>query len=304
MAPYHRRRYHINRAGRSLVLSANRVEDFAAQWDAMARLMEQPMKSRTLISLWSFAALSTVLFLSTPAAFAQQHPAGGAPHWSYSGPDGPDHWGDLDPSFAACKTGQRQAPIDIKDAKPADLKPIGFDYKLSPMKIVNNGHTIRVDYEAGSSITVDGKQYPLVQFHFHHPSEEEINGQKFDMVLHLVHVSADGHAIAVGVLLKSGNENPLIRDIWAHIPREVDKEVEFKKIVINAADLLPADRNYYSFDGSLTIPPCGDVKWFVMKTPVELSPAQIAAFAKLYPDNARPIQPTNGREIEESDFTK
>jgi len=261
------------------------------------------MKLRTLISLWSLAALSTVLFLCTPPAFAQQHPTGGAPHWSYSGPDGPDHWGDLDPGFAVCKTGQHESPIDIKDAKPADLKPIKFDYKLSPMNIVNNGHTILVNYEAGSSITVDGKQYPLVQFHFHHPSEEEINGQKSDMVLHLVHVSADGHAIAVGVLLKSGNENPLIRDIWAHIPKEVGKEVEFKKIVINAADLLPADRNYYTFEGSLTTPPCSDVKWFVMKTPIELSPAQIAAFAKLYPDNTRPIQPTNGREIEESNFT-
>src|ERR1700728_3728243 len=219
-------------------------------------------------------------------------------------PRRPRALGDLDPSYASCKPGQRQSPIDIKDAEPADLKPIQFDYKLSPMKIVNNGHTILVKYEPGSSITVDGKQYPLVQFHFHHPSEEEINGQKSDMVLHFVHVSADGHAIAIAVLLKSGGENPLIRDIWAHIPEEVDKEVEFKKVVINAADLLPADQNYYTFDGSLTIPPCSDVKWFVMKTPVELSPAQIAAFAKLYPDNARPIQATNGRKIQESNFTE
>lgn len=261
------------------------------------------MKIRIAVSLWVLAAFSAILLFGITPAFAQQH-TGNAPHWSYSGPDGPEHWGDLDLSFAACKTGQRQSPIDIKDAEPADLKPIQFDYKLSPMKIVNNGHTILVKYESGSSITVDGKQYPLVQFHFHHPSEEEINGQKSDMVLHLVHVSADGHAIAIAVLLKSGGENPLIRDIWAHIPKEVDKEVEFKKVVINAADLLPADQNYYTFEGSLTIPPCSDVKWFVMKTPVELSPAQIAAFAKLYPDNARPIQPTNGRKILESNFTK
>ncbi len=261
------------------------------------------MKTRTAAALWSLAALTASSFFGSTPTFAQEH-AGGAPHWSYSGPDGPEHWGDLDHSFAACKTGPHQSPIDIRGAEPVDLKPIQFDYKLAPMKIVNNGHTIRVNYASGSSITVDGKQYPLVQFHFHHPSEEEINGQKFDMVLHLVHMDAGGNAVAIAVLLKSGSENPLIRAIWAHIPREVNKEVEFKKVVINAADLLPADQNYYTFDGSLTIPPCGDVKWFVMKAAVELSPAQIAAFARLYPDNARPIQPTNGRKIQESNFTK
>lgn len=265
---------------------------------------KEPMKIRNGISVWFVSALCAAASLTATPAFAQQH-AGRAPHWGYSGADGPEYWGDLDPSFAACKTGQRQSPINIKDAQPADLKPIRFDYKLSPLKIVNNGHTIRIDYQAGSSITVDDKQYPLVQFHFHHPSEEEMNGQKYDMVLHLVHVASDGSAVAIAVLLNSGStENPLIRDILSHIPKEVDKEVEFKKIVINAADLLPADRNYFKFDGSLTIPPCGDLKWFVMKTPVELSPAQIAAFARLYPDNARPIQPTNGRKIEESHFTQ
>jgi carbonic anhydrase len=261
------------------------------------------MRIRGAIWLSSLATLCIIVSVGAVPTLAQAHPAG-TPHWSYSGPDGPEHWGDLDPSFAACKTGQHQSPIDIKGAVPADLKAIKFDYKLAPMKIINNGHTIVINYEAGSSITVDGKQYLLKQFHFHHPSEEEINGQKFDMVLHLVHADADGSVVAIAVMLKSGNENPLIRDIWSHIPRETGKEVEFKKIMINAADLLPSDQNYFTFDGSLTIPPCSDVKWFVLKTPVELSPAQIEAFARLYPDNARPIQPTNGRKIGESSFTK
>ena len=261
------------------------------------------MKNRGAIWLSGLATLCIIVSFGAVPTLAQAHP-GGTPHWSYSGPDGPEHWGDLDPSFAACKTGQHQSPIDIKGAVPAELKPIKFDYKLAPMKVINNGHTILINYEAGSSITIDGKQYPLKQFHFHHPSEEEINGQKFDMVLHLVHADADGSTVAVAVMLKSGNENPLIRDIWSHIPRDAGKEVEFKKIMINAADLLPSDQNYFTFDGSLTIPPCSDVKWFVLKTPVELSPAQIEAFARLYPDNARPTQPTNGRKIEESSFTK
>src|SRR5580704_13323884 len=116
------------------------------------------MKIRSAITAWSLATFCVIASVGAVPAFAQEHPAGASPHWSYSGPDGPEHWGDLDPSFAACKTGQRQSPIDIKDASPADLKPIQFDYKLAPMKIINNGRTIMINYEAGSSITIDGKQ--------------------------------------------------------------------------------------------------------------------------------------------------
>jgi carbonic anhydrase len=262
------------------------------------------MKSRSAIWVSTLATFCLIASFCALPASAQDRPVG-TPHWGYSGPDGPEHWGDLDPSYAACKTGQRQSPIDIEGTTPADLKPIKFDYKLAPMTIINNGHTILIKYQTGSSVTVDGKQYPLTQFHFHHPPEEEINGQKFDMVLHLFHQLPDGTAVAIAVMLKSGNENPLIRDIWSHIPKETGKEVEFKKVMINAADLLPSDQNYYTFDGSLTTPPCSEgVKWFVMKTPVELSPAQIAAFGRLYPDNARPVQPLNGRKVEESNFTR
>jgi len=253
----------------------------------------------------NFAVVCILAVVCAGAASAQAPATGSTPRWSYSGADGPDHWGDLDPSFATCKTGKLQSPVDIKEAKPADLHALRFDYKLSPLKIIDNGHTIRINVEPGSSVIVDGKSYPLVQFHFHHPSEEEIEGRKSDMVVHLVHQLPEGGTVVVAILLKSGNENPLIRDLWSHLPKETNKEVEFKKVVINAADFLPADQNYYTFEGSLTIPPCNEgVKWFVLKSPVELSASQIAKFARMYPDNARPIQPTNGRAIEESNLKK
>ncbi|MFZ3218228.1 MAG: carbonic anhydrase family protein [Candidatus Acidiferrales bacterium] len=246
--------------------------------------------------------LCALLFLARPAT-AQEHPAT-APHWQYSGAEGPEHWGDLEADYATCKAGQRQSPIDITGAVPQELAPIQFDYKLSPLKIINNGHTIQINYQPGSSIVVNGTALPLVQFHFHHLSENEVDGKKYDMELHFVHMdSAAGRAAVVAVFIKSGNENALLRDLWSHIPREAGKEMEYKKDVINASDLLPADRNYYVFDGSLTTPSCKEgIRWIVMKTPIEASPAQIAAFAKYYPDNARPVQPTNGREIRESDF--
>ena len=246
-------------------------------------------------------ALFTTFSVAKPG-LAQEKPAAKA-HWSYSGPDGPSHWGDLEPDFATCKTGEHQTPINIKDAKSdSTLPPIQFDYKPSPLKIINNGHTIRINYAPGSSITINGKTFPLTQFHFHKPSEEEIAGKKFDMVIHLVHERSDG-AAAVAVLLKGGRGNPVIQKLWANLPKTEGNEMEVANVTINAADLLPADRNYYTFDGSLTTPPCSEgVEWFVLKTPVELSAAQIAAFGKLYQMNARPIQPLNGRGVRESEF--
>jgi carbonic anhydrase len=245
------------------------------------------------------------LILAVHPTLGQEKPAAGA-HWSYLGPDGPDHWGDLESDFATCKVGRHQSPLDIKDAKEAELAPIHFDYKLSPLKIVNNGHTIRVNYEPGSSVTINGIALPLTQFHFHHPSETEIDGQKYDMELHLVHEDpAAGRGAVVAILIKSGAENALLRDLLSHAPGKAGEQVERKKVVINAADFLPADQNYYVFEGSLTTPPCSEgIKWYVLKTPIEASASQITAFAKLYPDNARPVQPVNGREVLQSNFHK
>jgi carbonic anhydrase len=246
-----------------------------------------------------------VLVCGPQSVTAQAKPS--EPQWSYAGPEGPEHWGDLDHGFAACKAGTHQSPIDIRDAKDSpDLAPIRFDYKLSPLKIVNNGHTIRINYDPGSSIVVNGISLPLTQFHFHHQSETEIDGQKYDMELHLVHEDpAAGRAAVVAVLIKSGAENALLRQLLSYAPSKVGEEVDKKKVVINVAGFLPADQNYYVFDGSLTTPPCSEpVRWYVLKQAIEASPSQIAAFAKLYPDNARPVEPLNGRAVMESDFHK
>ncbi|MGA8034557.1 MAG: carbonic anhydrase family protein [Candidatus Acidiferrales bacterium] len=246
-----------------------------------------------------------VVFAAAESAGAQAASAIASAPWSYQAPNGPAQWGDLDAAYSTCKTGTRQSPIDIKDAVKAELAPIRFDYKLSPLKIVNNGYTVQINYEPGSSITVNGAVYNLVQFHFHHPSENKIDGQKADMELHLVHRNAEGRIAVVAVLLKSGSESAPIRDLWGYLPKEIGKEAEHKKVQLNAADFLPNERNYYKFSGSITIPPCTEgVEWYVMKQPVEVSPLQIAAFAKLFPDNARPLQATNGRQIQESSFEK
>jgi len=220
-------------------------------------------------------------------------------HWAYGGHGGPKEWGELDQAFATCKLGKVQSPIDIRGAKAADLPAIKFDYKPAPLKVIDNGHTIQVNYAPGSTIEVGGTRYELVQFHFHKPSEEKIDGKSYAMVAHLVHKGADGKLAVVAVLLDKGGANPAINAIWKNLPKEKAKEVLAGNVTIDAATLLPGDKGYYAFQGSLTTPPCSEeVRWFVLKTPVKIAESEITAFGKLYPMNARPIQPLNGRAIE------
>ena len=219
-------------------------------------------------------------------------------HWAYQGNTGPSHWASLSPDFSTCKLGGLQSPIDIRGAKAADLPAIRFDYKPSPLKIVDNGHTIQVNYAPGSSIEVGAARYELVQFHFHRPSEERINGKAHAMDAHLVHRNSAGELAVVAVLLDKGQDNPTLRAVWSNLPKQKEKEVA-APATIDAAALLPADKGYYTFQGSLTTPPCSEgVRWFVLKTPMTLAANELTAFAKLYPMNARPTQPLNGRAVE------
>ena len=219
-------------------------------------------------------------------------------HWSYEGHGGPTEWGEIDQAFATCSLGKLQSPIAIRGAKAADLPDIKFAYKPSALKLIDNGHTIQVNYAPGSSLDVGGTRYELVQFHFHRPSEEKIDGKSHPMVAHLVHKDADGKLAVVAVLLDRGGANATIDTIWRNLPKEKGRETSVDATV-DAATLLPIEHGYYAFQGSLTTPPCSEeVRWLVLKTPVKITSGEITAFSKLYPMNARPTQPLNGRLIE------
>jgi carbonic anhydrase len=224
--------------------------------------------------------------------------------WSYEGATGPEHWGDLDPAYAACKRGKEQSPIDIRQTERVNLPPIKFEYKSGSLKIINNGYTaVRVNYAPGNGnfLTVAGSRYELTQFHFHHPSEEYVNGKPYEMVAHFMHEDAAGKVAGVAIFLKAGIANATIQRLWQHMPNTPGKEQEVAGIKLNPAGLLPRDTAYYMYMGSLTAPPCTeDVTWFVLKMPVEISAEQIAAFAWHYPHNVRPPQPLNGRVVKES----
>jgi len=221
--------------------------------------------------------------------------------WDYGDALGPSHWGEIKPDFATCKNGLRQSPIDIRNPQRAELPPIRFDYKSSPLHIINNGHTIQINYAPGSYIVIGEKRYELRQFHFHHPSEEHINGEAYDMVVHLVHADEGSHLAVIAVLLKKGNANTAIQKLWDNLPRTEGKEESVQGVEVNAAFLLPKTLGYYTFEGSLTTPPCSEsVTWYVLKSPVEVSAVELAAFSKLYAHNSRPVQPLNGRVVLES----
>lgn len=223
-------------------------------------------------------------------------------HWSYEGDGGPANWSTLDPKNAVCSVGTRQSPIDIRerDNIKVDLEPIQFDYQPSYFRIVDNGHTIQVALGAGS-ITVTGKTYNLLQFHFHRPSEEKVNGKPFEMVAHLVHKSDDGKLAVVAVLMEKGNPNAFLQTVWNNLPLEKNVEVTPPDDVLDLNTYLPASKGYYTYMGSLTTPPCSEgVLWLVLKQPVQISQEQINIFSRLYRNNARPVQPLGGRLIKES----
>ena len=220
-------------------------------------------------------------------------------HWSYEGETGPANWG-RHPKWSQCATGSRQSPIDLRDGMKVDLEPIAFDYKPSSFNVIDNGHTIQVNVGPGNTITLQNNSYELTQFHFHRPSEERINGKGFEMVIHLEHKDSAGKVAVVAVLLERGRAQNMIQTVWNNLPLEKNDTVT-PSIVLNVADVLPARRDYFTYMGSMTEPPCTEgVLWMVMKEPVQASPAQMALFSRLYPLNARPIQSSSGRVVKES----
>lgn len=221
-------------------------------------------------------------------------------HWTYEGEFGPENWSKINSSWSQCATGQRQSPIDLRDGIKVDLEPIAFDYRPSAFTEIDNGHTIQVNLGGGNQMVVGGTTYELQQFHFHRPSEERINGKGTEMVVHLVHRSLDNRFAVLAVLLERGDANPMIQTVWNYLPLEKHTTVR-PSVLLNVADILPARRDYFTYMGSFTSPPCTEnVLWLVLKQPMTASPQQMALFSRLYPYNARPVQSTNGRLIKES----
>ena len=240
-------------------------------------------------------ALSSVALFST--AFAEE-----APHFCYEGHCGPENWGELSPDWHVCKDGLKQSPINVYEMREARLPRLNISYQATPLKIKNNGHTIQVNYAEGSTLTVGGVTYRLLQFHFHTPSEHLKNGRTYPMEAHLVHINDQGQLGVLGVFLKEGDaDNAFLKPIFDNMPA-TEGEVEIEGKSLNVANLLPREREYYNYTGSLTTPPCSEgVNWMVLDDAVRVSRHQIEQFKALFEHNARPEQALNGRTIRSSD---
>lgn len=221
-----------------------------------------------------------------------------AHEWGYIGKQGPEHWCEF---YKTC-CGEQQSPIDITETINEDvLGRLTITYKLiETLKIANNGHSISVSIPDGSKISFADGDFTLKSFHFHCPSEHTINGEKFPMEIHLVHQNEAGNFAVVGLMVKEGSSNQFLTSFWDYLPPEKGMELE-EMLSFDLTNLLPDDKTYYTYDGSLTTPPCTEgVKWIVMKKPIEASSDQITIIGDLMPkNNARPVQKLNGRTVVE-----
>jgi carbonic anhydrase len=220
--------------------------------------------------------------------------------WSYVGETGPDAWASLRPEYAGCASGRRQSPIDVRDGISVDLEPLRFDYQPGAFSVLDTGHTVQVDVAPGNTLSVGGRRYELKQFHFHRPSEERLEGRGYEMDVHLLHADPEGRLAVVAVLVEGGKAHPLVQQVWNNLPLE-PQQPQAAAGPIDPAAVLPEDRRYATYMGSLTTPPCTEgVLWIVLKQPATMSPEQIAIFARLYPMNARPLQAAGGRLFKQS----
>jgi carbonic anhydrase len=254
-------------------------------------------KERRMLRLSGMVRAGLIAGLAMGASTAMMAQQGA--DWGFEGKKGPLNWGKLDPAYRACSEGKEQSPIDIRGAhKNKQLQPIEFHYISSGMKVENTGHTIRVWPAAGSYILANGVRYDLVEFHFEHPGEEIVKGKTPDMGIHMVHKSADGKVAVIGIRLNEGNANAVLAALWPHLPKTAGATDQMTESM-SPAGLIPTNRAYWTYDGSLTAPPCTEgVKWYIFEQQVELSRSQLKAFGELYKVNSRLLQAAHGRKIE------
>lgn len=239
--------------------------------------------------------LFSLLLLSAGYVNAYEH----QPHWSYEGKEAPEHWGELSADYALCQAGKNQSPVDIRSATHTQHEALTPDYHHTENEsIVNNGHAVQINVASGNTLKIDGDTFTLQQFHFHTPSENTIDGKSFPMEVHFVHTDEEGEVAVVAVMFTEGKANTALAETWSALPEALNKPQALPH-PINLDALLPDNKDYYRFSGSLTTPPCTEgVRWIVMKNPVSVSAEQIKALKDvLHHNNNRPIQPLHGRVI-------
>lgn len=219
-------------------------------------------------------------------------------HWGYEGEAGPEHWGALKKEFQLCAVGQSQSPVNISKAILNPGPPLEFNYKKTPLNVVNNGHTIQANYNSGSYLRIGDETFQLLQFHFHTPSEHPVLKKPFDMEMHLVHINEKNQLAVVAVLIEISATNPDFNTLWEHLPSKINHPINKGDVSINALNLLPESRDYFYYSGSLTTPPCSEgVQWYILNKAIAISKEQVSQFQELIAFNSRPVQPMYERKF-------
>jgi carbonic anhydrase len=259
---------------------------------------------KTRIEIWALCFALTLMAL--PAAEAAFQPAkaetetGEHAEWEYNGPNGPTWWGSLSTKYHLCRDGHRQSPVDLNTnlVFSAKGRPIKIAYQATPIDEFFNGHTIQENVHNHSVVEYDGREYELIQFHFHSGSEHTLNGRRLDLELHLVHRAKDGKMLVIGVLFVAGEKHEQLDPVLNHVEVKIGKQVVNKDVTIDVKQLIPHGAPLFSYDGSLTTPPATeDIRWFVYEKPMQLSPKQLQSFRMYCRDNNRPVQPLRGRML-------
>jgi len=246
---------------------------------------------------WRRGAVSVAVLAMLWSASASAE--SGAPIWSYEGESGPAKWGSLAPEYAVCGNGRAQSPIDLASTGAAARQPtVVLDYKPLPLTIMHNGHTVVVEVANGSRITIDGKPFELLQFHFHTPSEHTVDGKAFPAEVHFVHRAADGELAVIGAFIAGTSGRQAMAEIVALTPAGKSAPWTYSWVTVDPGRIMPTPKSFWSYGGSLTTPACGEgVRWMVEKAPLPLSKAHIALLGKAMGPNARPVQPVHGRTV-------
>lgn len=260
---------------------------------------------------FSLAAIAVGAVHGQKPAAISETPTASAPesarpaHWGYEGADGPPYWPTLHPAYANCGKGKSQSPINIAKSEAGEASAWKLDYKRTSLKIahhehvvdiVDNGHTIQVTVDEGSTLTTDKDTYNLKQFHFHTPSEHTVDGANLPMEIHFVHQSSDGKLAVVGVLVKEGPENENLAKLIDHFPKSKGDTRHLAELELDLKFHVPHNAAAYVYSGSLTTPPCTEnVDWMVFRDPIFASREQLAAFEARLGKSNRPVQSLNGR---------
>lgn len=237
-----------------------------------------------------------------PSVSAAPHPPaldGGEAHWAYSGDSGPAHWGELSSEYAACGSGREQSPIDIPADVAAAADPLSVEYLGVDEQVQNNGHSLQATSPEHNTIMRGGAVYALQQMHFHAPAEHLTDGRQAAVEFHFVHEDTLGNRLVVALMGVAGESNAAW-DGFIDAASEPEGESVLERVDWGA--LLPADMAHYSYEGSLTTPPCTEgVRWVVLTAPVVLGQAQIDRLGSAYHDNNRPVQSLGGRTLTRSE---